>query len=135
MLQFGIKYKILRLSSIVFLFLVQMRFQSNSSTIQVLRNRYCNDTAKLVRQFERFHYKYYKLFLDLSFLGNCIKKNVTPTFMKFWLASRDLRDSSAYLQCQQELLKQEIVNQKRRIILVKKFFFFYHQSKMNLCLN
>ena len=112
-----------------------MRFQSNSSTIQVLRNRYCNDTAKLVRQFERFHYKYYKLFLDLSFLGNCIKKNVTPTFMKFWLASRDLRDSSAYLQCQQELLKQEIVNQKRRIILVKKVFFFYHQSKMNLCLN
>ena len=114
MLQFGISYKILRVSSIVFLFLVQVRFQSNS--IQVLRNRYCYDTAKRGRQFERFHYKYYKLFLDLSFLGNCIKKNVTPTFMKFWLASRDLRDSSAYLQCQQELLKQEIVHKKRHVM-------------------
>ena len=115
-----------------------MRFQSNSSTIQVLRNRYCNDTAKLVRQFERFHYKYYKLFLDLSFLGNCIKKNVTPTFMKFWLASRDLRDSSAYLQCQQELLKKVfffLSSIKNELMFKLKWIDFHHVCNLFLVGN
>ena len=36
------------------------------------------------------------------------------------MANRDLRESSAYRQCQQNLLKQEIINKKRRGRLVKK---------------
>ena len=36
------------------------------------------------------------------------------------MANRDLRDSSAYRQCQQKLLKQEIINKKGRVRLVKK---------------
>ena len=105
-----------------------MRFQSNLSTIQVIKNHYGNDAVKLVRQFERFHYKYRKLLLGLSFLRNCIKNNVTLIFLKCWLASRDLRSSSAYLPCQQKLLKQEIVNKKRRIRLVKKVFLIINQK-------
>ena len=63
----------LRVISIVFLFLVQLRFPSNLSTIQVIRNRYGNDTVKLVRQFEKLNYKHRQILLDLNFLKNCIK--------------------------------------------------------------
>ena len=63
----------LRVISIVFLFLVRLRFPSNLSTIQVIRNRYGNDTVKLVRQFEKLNYKHLKILLDLNFLENCIK--------------------------------------------------------------
>ena len=51
---------------------------------------------------------------------NCIKNNVTTKFVQFRLANTDLRDSSVYRQCQQRLLKQEIINKKRRVRLVKK---------------
>ena len=64
---------ILRVIFIVFLIVVRLRFPSNLSTIQVIRNRYSNDTVKLVRQFEKLDYKYRKLLLDISFLENCIK--------------------------------------------------------------
>ena len=57
--------------SIVFLFLVRL------TTIQVIRNRYGNNTVKLVRQFEKLDYKHRKILLDLNFLENCIKNNVT----------------------------------------------------------
>ena len=76
--------------SIVFLFLLHTRFPSNLSTIQVSRNRYGNDNVKLVRQFEKRYYKYRKLLLDLSVHKNCIKNYVTPKFLKFWFANRDL---------------------------------------------
>ena len=81
----------LRVLSIVFLFLVRLRFPSNLSTIQVIRNRYGNDTVKLVRQFDKLDYKHRKILLDLNFLKNCIKNNVTPKFLQFRLANKDLR--------------------------------------------
>ena len=109
-----------RVISIVLLFLVRLRFLSNLSTIQVIRNRYGNDTVKLVRQFEKLDYKHRKILLDLNFLENCINNNVTPKFLQFRLANKDLRSSSTYRQFQQKLLKQEIINKKRRFKLVEK---------------
>ena len=88
--------------------------------IQVIINGYGNDTVKLVRQFEKLDYKYRKLLLDIGFLESYIRDNVTPKFMQFCLANRDLQDSSLYQECRQKLLKQEIINKKRRIRLVKK---------------
>ena len=45
----------------------------------------------------------------LSFLENCVKNSVTPRFVQFCLGNEDLQDSSACRQCQQMLLKQEII--------------------------
>ena len=90
----------LRVISIVFLFLVRLRFPSNLSTIQVIRSRYGNDTVKLVRQFEKLNYKHCKILLDLNFFENCIKNDVTPKFVQFRLANKDLRNSSTNRQCQ-----------------------------------
>ena len=86
----------------------------------MIRKRYGNDTVKLVRQLEKLDYKYRKLLLDLSFLENCIENNGIPKFVQFRVANRDLGESSAYRQCQQKLLKQEIIYKKRRFRLVKK---------------
>ena len=86
----------------------------------MIRNRYGNDTVKLVRQFEKLDYKYRKFLLDFSFLENCIKNNAMPKLVQFHQANRDLQESSAYRQCQQKLLKQEIINKKRSVGLVKK---------------
>ena len=91
----------LRVISIVFLFLVRFRFSSNLSTIQVIRNCYGNDTVKVVRQFEKLDYKHRQTLLDLNFIESCIKNNVTPKFLQFRLANKDLRSSSTYRQCQQ----------------------------------
>lgn len=44
------------------------RLPSKLSTIPVIRNRYGNDTVKLVRKFEKRDYKDRKLLLDLIFL-------------------------------------------------------------------
>ena len=93
---------------------------SSFSNLEVIKNRYGNCTVKMVRKFEKLDYKYRKLLLDLRFLENCIKNNVIPKFVQFRLANRDLRESSAYRQCQQKLLKQEIINKKRGVRLVKK---------------
>lgn len=41
------------------------RLPSKLSTIPVIRNRYGNDTVKLVRKFEKRDYKDRKLLLDL----------------------------------------------------------------------
>ena len=80
----------LRIISIVFLFLVRLRFPSNLSTIQVIRNRYGYDTVKLLTQIEKLDFKHRKILLDLNFLENCIKSNVTPKFLQFRLANKDL---------------------------------------------
>ena len=80
----------LRIISIVFLFLVRLRFPSNLSTIQVIRNRYGYDTVKLLTQIEKLDFKHRKILLDLNFLENCIKNNVTPKFLQFRLANKDL---------------------------------------------
>ena len=51
---------------------------------QVIKNCYGNNTAKLVRQFEKLDFKYCKLLLlDLSFLENCVKNSVAPKFVQF----------------------------------------------------
>ena len=109
----------LRIISFVFLFLVRLRFPSNLSIIQVLRNRYGDDVVKLVRNFEKLDFKYRKVLLDLDFLDTCVKNNVTPNFVQFRVANKDLRNSATYKRCQSKLLKEEINNKKRRLKVLK----------------
>ena len=110
----------LREISIVFLFLVLLRFPSNLSKIQAVRKRYGNDTVKLVRPFETIDYKYHRLPMDLNFLESCVKNSIKPSFVPFCLAEKDLLDLPAYRQCRQKLLKQKIINKKRYVRLTEK---------------
>ena len=53
--------------------------------------------------------------LDLLFLQSCKKRNVVPKFLRFKVASKKLRRSTAYYQCQKKLLDEEIKIKKDRI--------------------
>ena len=57
----------LRVISIVFLFLRRLRFPFNLSAIQVIRNRYGSYTVKLVRHLVKRDYKYFKIATGFTF--------------------------------------------------------------------
>ena len=81
----------------------------------MLRNRYGTDLVKNIRKLEKIDYKYRKLQLDLDFLQNCQHSNVIPKLLRFKLANRNFRSSSAYSTCQKRLLKDEINIKKNKI--------------------
>ena len=67
------------------------------------------------REFEKLDFKYRKVLLDIDFLNTCLKNNIIPKFVQFRVSNKDLRNSTAYRQCQIKLLKQEISNKKRNL--------------------
>mgnify|MGYP001800918522 FL=1 len=108
-----------RVISLVFLFLVRLRFPAHLSITQVIRKRYGNNNVKLIRSFEKIDFKYRKLLLDIDFLENCVNNNVAPKFVQFRVANKDLRNSNTYRLCQTKLLKQEMVNKKNDLNAAK----------------
>ena len=104
-----------RVIALVFIFIARLRFPSGLSIVEVLRNRYGTDLVKNVRKLEKIDYKYRKLQLDLDFLQTCQHSNVIPKFLRFKLANRNLRSSSAYSTCQKRLAKEEINIKKNKI--------------------
>ena len=94
-----------RLVALVFTFISRLRFPSGLSIIEVLRNRYGANLVKNVRKLEKIDYKYLKLQRDLDFLQSCQHSNITPKFLRFKLANRNLRSSPVDNTCQKRLLK------------------------------
>ena len=105
----------IRVITLVFLFLVRCRFPAQLSIINVLRKRYGDTVVKQVRKLEKLDFKYKKASLDLQFLQTCKRQNVIPNFLNFKVANRRLLTSNAYNICQKKLLNQEISN-KRNIV-------------------
>ena len=108
-------FGMLRVITLVFLFLVRCRFPVQLLIISLLRKR-CGDTVvKQVRKFEKLDFKCKKASLDLQFLQMCKSQNVIPNFLKFKLANRQLLTSNAYNICQKKLLYQEISNKYKLV--------------------
>ena len=98
----------LKAVSIVFLFLVCLRFPKHLSTIKVLRKRYGDVIVRKVREFEKLDFKYRKVLLDIDFLNTSntrLKKNMAKC-VQFRVSNKDLRNSMVYRQCQIKLLKR-----------------------------
>ena len=72
-----------------------------------MRKRYGDVIVRKVREFEKLDFKYRKVLLDIDFLNTCLKNNIIPKFVQFRVSNKDLRNSTAYRQCQIELLNQE----------------------------
>ena len=104
-----------RVIALVFIFIARLRFPSGLSIVEVLRNRYGTDLVKNVRKLEIIDYKYRKLQLGLDFLQTFQHSNAIPKFLRFKLANRNLRSSSAYKTCQKRILKEEINIKKNKI--------------------
>ena len=73
----------LRIATLVFLFIAQIRFPASFSLIGVLRTRYGCDLVKEVRTLEKLDFKHKKAILDLDFLISCRKNSVFLKFLQF----------------------------------------------------
>ena len=67
----------------VFFFLARVRFASSKSIPKIIKDRYGDNTLKLVRKFKRTDLRYQKAELDLSFLKYCFGNSLTPKFVHF----------------------------------------------------
>ena len=88
---------IVKVLTLVFLFLIRLRFPSRKSIAEIIRKVYKD-------------YKVCKNRGDLEFLKLCQENGLTPKFLNFKIANRNLRYSYSYKQCQSLLLKEEIKN-------------------------
>ena len=113
---------IIRVLSLVFLFIVRLRFPSDKSIANVIRSRYNDEIVKQIRRFEKLDFKIRKNEADLDFLQSCQQNNLIPKFLNFKVASSSLRFSRTYKQCQRQLLKQEIKEKISTISKQKKEF-------------
>ena len=113
---------IAKVLTLVFLFLIRLRFPSRKSIAEIIRKCYGSDTVKQLRKFEKLDYKVRKNQGDLEFLKLCQENGLTPKFLNFKLANRNLRYSNSYKQCQSLLLKEEIKNKVSILARQKKEF-------------
>ena len=102
----------LKAVSILFLFLVRVPFPRHLLTIKVLRKRYGDVIVRKVREFEKLDFKYRKVLLDIDFLNTCLKNKIIPKFVQFLVSNKDLRNSTAYRQCQISYLNKRYLTRK-----------------------
>ena len=108
--------KMVYVMTLVFLFITRLRFPANKSISDIVTARYGRDILQTMRKFEKANFKRRKLELDLDFLNKCYEQKLTPTFLRFRLPNRNLRQSRAYRRCQMDLLRQEIQDKETRRI-------------------
>ena len=77
---------------------------------------------KQLRKFEKLDDEVCKNQGDLQFLKLCQENGLTPKFLNFKLANRNLRYSNSYKQCQSLLRKEEIKNKVSILVRQKKEF-------------
>ena len=87
---------IVKVLTLVFLFLIRLRFPSRKSIAEIIPKRYGSDTVKQLRKFEKLDYKVHKNQGDLEFLKLCQEYGLTPKFLNFRLAKNNLRYSNSY---------------------------------------
>ena len=98
---------IFRVLSLVFLFIVRLRFPLHKSIANVIGSLYNVEIVKLIPRFEKLNIKIRKNEADLDFfLQSCQQKHLIPKFVNFKVASSSLRFSRTYKQYLRQLLKQ-----------------------------
>ena len=112
----------LKVISLVFLFMIQIRFPADKSTAYILRSRYVNTLVKEVRKFEKIDYKLRKCKLDVVFLETCLENKIIPKFLNFRVSNLHLKTSRAYYSCQMKLLREEISVKKSKVKTFERDF-------------
>ena len=114
-------FKYVSKSSIYYIFVSgASSFSKKLITIKVLRKRYGDVIDRKVREFEKLDFKYRKVLLVINFLNTCDKNKIIPKFFQFRVSNKNLRNSTAYRQCQIKLLKEEISNKKRNLRTLRR---------------
>ena len=81
---------IIRVLSLVFFFIVRLRFQSDKSIANVIRSRHNHEIVKQIRRFGKLDFKIQKNEADFDFLQSCQQNNLIPKFFNFKVASSSL---------------------------------------------
>ena len=66
--------------------------------------------------------------IDLEFLVNCSSNSVVPKFLNVPVATKSLKSSRTYQQCQVSSLHEEIRRKKSNIRVLWKEFEFLHST-------
>ena len=85
---------IIRILSLVFLFIVRWRFPSDESVANVIRSRYNDEIVKQIPRFEKLDFKIRKN--ETDFLQSSRQNNLIPKFLNFKVASSNLCFSRTY---------------------------------------
>ena len=100
--------------SLVFLFLIRLRFPRGKSIADVIVSRYGRRTLQLYRRVEKADFKSKKLTLDLRFLNNCNDFGVIPNFLRFRVYSHAFQHTRTYKSWMLKLLDYEIQSQRKK---------------------
>ena len=63
----------MRLATMVFLFLMRLRFPNSKSILSIIKKRYGRETLKLIRNVENVDFKFKKPTLNLDFYTTAVK--------------------------------------------------------------
>ena len=78
---------IIRVLSLVFLFIARLRLLLGKSIANVIRSRYSDEIVKQIRRFQKFDFTIRKNDADLDFLQSCQRNNLIPKFLNFKVAN------------------------------------------------
>ena len=106
--------------TLVFLFLIRLRFPAHKSLFQITRERYGPHTVGLLRKLEKNSRLLDKARLDEDFLKRCLDQQVIPKFLRFKLYRQNLRNTQIYKEFQRQLLEKEILNKQVHIRKLKE---------------
>ena len=71
---------IIRVLSLVFLFIVRLRFPLDKSIVNIILSRYNDEIIKQIQRFEKLDFKIQKNEADLDFLKSYQQNNLIPKF-------------------------------------------------------
>ena len=94
--------------TLVFLFIVRLRFPAGTSICQIIKKRYGDHVLKTYRKLQQFSFKEQKAVLDKIFLCECKKNNLIPNFLRIKLGTKNKSNIGLYNNFQKDLLDNEI---------------------------
>ena len=112
----------LKVISLVLLFMMQIRFPADKSIAYILRFRYGNILVKGLRKLEKIDYKLPKCKLDIAFLETCQEDKIRPKYLNLGVSNLHLKTSRSYYSCQMKLLKEGISVKKSKVKTFEKDF-------------
>ena len=114
----------LRIITLVFIFLIKLRFPPRLGFVETLTKRYGNESLHLYRNLEKLDLKIKKANLDHKFLLTCKQHSVIPKFLYFRTYNHNIKYTDFYKSFQFRLLDYEIRRKEKSIRQI--------QSKLDL---
>ena len=98
----------LRVFTIVFLFIIRYRFLKLKSLSEIIRFRYGNQLLIFIEKYEKHDYGVRNINLNIVFLNSCLDNDLCPAFLRYKLSSKRLQNSESYRRSQHSFLQEEI---------------------------